>query len=114
MVQIFFYFVGLLLLGVVIYIVIAARTAYKEANYRKTKIDWASAQLERALAQTRSNDETKVLAGIQCLSTLNIPEIRFKALHRLDELTQHEDPLIVEHAESAMVRLSKSTAQAEC
>jgi len=113
-IEVFMYGGGLILLGLVIYIVFASRRTYKEAKSRQIKIDWALTQLERALEQTTSKEETQVLAGIQCLSTLNIAEIRFQALRRLDDLTEHEDPLIAKYAESAMVRLSKSAAQSEC
>jgi hypothetical protein len=114
MIELFLYIGGALLIGAVIYMIIASRVAYREAKARQIKIDWTSHQLERALDQTRSPAGNEVLAGIQCLSTLNLPEIRYQALHRLDELTEDEDPEVAKLAESALIRLSKSTAQAEC
>jgi hypothetical protein len=111
MVIAFVYIAGFLLLGLFAWMVVASRNAYKEAKHRQTKIDWARTQLDRALEQTRSENQTTVLAGIQCLSTLNIEEVRVEVLRRLDQLTVDADPVVARYAEAAMLRLCKTTIQ---
>jgi len=96
------------MLGVVSYIVFESWRTYHDAKSKQVLIDWAHEQLERALAQTQMENESDIIAGIQCLSTLSLPEIRTTVLNRLTELTESENKTIVKYAEWAIVRISKS------
>lgn len=82
-------------------------------TYRKTKrnceaIIWISHQLERAFKQIGSENEDDILAGLQTIVMLKSSEIQFKALPRLNELTQSDNPVIASHAKIALQKLLPS------
>jgi hypothetical protein len=106
---VFLYSAGIIMLAVVSYIAFKSWRTYQDAKSRQVKIDWAVRQLERALEQTRTQSESDIIAGVQCLSTLSLPEIRATVLKRLTELTESDNTTIAKHAEWAIVRLSKSS-----
>jgi DNA-binding TFAR19-related protein (PDSD5 family) len=108
MIKVILYVSGALMLLTVAYMVFQSRRTYQEAMSRQTKINWATEQLERALEQTRTGNESEIIAGIQCLSTLCLPEIRDIALSRLTELSISDNETIAKYAEWAIVRLSKT------
>jgi hypothetical protein len=103
------YLAGLILLFLGVYIVLASRRPYREAKLRQKKIDWALSQLERALEQTESDDDKEVLAGLQTLSVMNIPEVRPKVFQRLNELTKSKNTIVAMCAEAAIMNLSNPT-----
>lgn len=96
------------MLGVVSYVALQSWRTYQDAKSKQVKIDWAVTQLKRALDQTRMETESDIIAGIQCLSTLSLPEIRTAVLNRLTELSESDNKMIAKHAEWAIVRISKS------
>jgi len=96
------------MLGVVSYIAYKSWRTYQDAKSQQVLIDWALDQLERALEQTRMPKEKDIIAGIQCLSTLSLPEVRATVLSRLTELTEDDNKTIAKHAEWAIIRISKS------
>lgn len=108
MITVFLYSAAILMLVVVSYIAFRSWHAYQDAKSKQVKIDWAVKQLERALEQTRMKNESDIIAGIQCLSTLSLPEVRTTVLNRLTELNETGDETIAKYAEWAIVRLSKN------
>jgi hypothetical protein len=96
------------MLAMVSYIAFKSWRTYQDTKSKRVKIEWAAKQLERALAQTRMKTESDIIAGIQCLSTLSLPEIRTTVLNRLTELSESDSQTIAKNAEWAIVRLSKS------
>lgn len=108
MIKVILYVSGALMLLTVAYMIFQSRRTYQEAMSRQVKINWAHEQLERALEQTRTEKESEVIAGIQCLSTLYLPEIRDIALSRLTELSGSDNEMIAKYADWAIVRLSKT------
>lgn len=85
-----------------------ARATFRErrqaqANYEK--IQWILKQLERALEQIESDDEDEILAGLQVIVALPEPEIRLRALSRLNELAQSSNPRVSHCATVAINKL---------
>ena len=106
--KVLIYSVSVLMFAVLSYIVFKSWRTYQDAKAKQVKIDWAIEQLRRALDQTRMQRDSDIIAGIQCLSTLSLPEIRVIVLSRLTELTESGNETIAKHAEWAIARLSKS------
>lgn len=109
MITIFLYSIAIVMLVFVSFIAFKSWRTYQDTKSKRVKIDWAVKQLERALEQTRMKTESDIIAGIQCLSTLSLPEIRATVLSRLTELTESDNGTIAKNAEWAIVRLSKNT-----
>lgn len=109
MITIVLYSIAIVMLGFVSFIAYKSWRTYQDTKSKRVKIDWAVKQLNRALDQTRMNTETDIIAGIQCLSTLSLPEVRATVLSRLTELSDSDNKTIAKNAEWAIVRLSKST-----
>lgn len=108
MVEVLLYLVGAVILVVGAYTAYAAWHAYHEARAGQKKVQWAVGQLERAIDQINSNDDDVILAGLQTLSMLNMPEVRIKALGRLTELLRSSNPMIVKHAEANIRKVTSA------
>jgi hypothetical protein len=89
-------------------IAIASLRAYRRARTNCEAIIWISSQLERAIEQIESENEDDILAGLQTLVTLKSSEIQLKALPRLNELAQSNNPVIASHAKIALKKLLPS------
>jgi len=105
--RLFVYSASILMLAMLSYIFFKSWRTYQDAKAKQVKIDWAIEQLRRALDQTQMQSDSDIIAGIQCLSTLSLPEIRVTVLSRLTELTESDNQTIAKHAEWAIARLSK-------
>ena len=108
MITIILYSAAILMLAVIFNLAYKSWRAYQDTKSQQVLIDWAVEQLERALKQTQMNNESDIIAGIQCLSTLSFPEIRTTVLNRLTELAESGDERIAKHAQWAIVRVSKT------
>jgi len=97
------------MLAGVAFIAFKSWRTYTDAKSRQVKIDWAVKQLVRALEQTRSGNESDIIAGVQCLSTLSLPEILDSVLERLTALTVSGNESVAKHAVRAIMRLSRSS-----
>src|SRR4051812_49271641 len=106
MLKMFLWGGGLIALGISIWLAIATIRLYSEAKSKQKKIDWAHQQLQIALEQMESNDDAKILAGLQTLSNLNLPEVRIKAIHKLTKLKQNHNPRIAKQADAALAEIS--------
>ncbi|HEV7683066.1 MAG TPA: hypothetical protein VGO68_13135 [Pyrinomonadaceae bacterium] len=100
------YIGGVLIFSIGGYITFAAWRAYREAHTHQEKIQWAIGQMERAMDQINSPDDSIVLAGLQTLSMLNVPSFRLRALRRLKELTQHPNQVIAKNAEAIITKVT--------
>lgn len=109
MVYILLYLAGAVILCVGAYSAYAAWRAYHETKAQQEKIRWATEQMERAIKQICSEDEGVILAGLQTLSMLNMPEVRIKALSRLTDLTRSPNDMIVKHAEANIVKVTSAS-----
>jgi len=96
------------LLSVCLFLAFAALRTYRSAKQDREKIEWVYNQIKRALAQIESEDENEILAGLQTIAMLSEPTIRFKALSRLTELAQSDNPLIKNYAKVAIQKLINS------
>lgn len=79
---------------------------YQNLRKKRKEVSEAMRQLERALAQLETGTEDQILAGLQTLSVLNNPALRVKAIGRLTELAQSDNPLIARQAGVTIKRLS--------
>lgn len=89
--------------------VFLAHTAYRvrrEAKKKREDVKWLLEQLERALDDIKSEDEDRILGGLQTLTYLNDAATRLKSLPRLAELAQSNNQLIARQAEVTMQKLS--------
>lgn len=102
------FLLGGLFSGAGVCLIWAALRTRRQARENFEKIEWALEQLERALGQIQSEDEDEILAGLQVLATLNDPGVRFKALPRLSELAQSDNPHISRYARVAIAKLIHS------
>lgn len=108
MVYILLYLSGAVILCVGAYSAYAAWRTFRETNAQQKKIRWATEQMERAIRQIYSEDEDVILAGLQTLSMLNMPEVRIKALSRLTDLTRNSNEMIVKHAEANISKVTST------
>ncbi len=106
MLEMFLWGGGLIALGISIWLAIAATRLYNTAKSTQKKIDWAHQQLQIAMDQIESNDDAQILAGLQTLSNLNLPEVRIKAIHTLTELKRNPNPRIAMQAEATLGEIS--------
>jgi hypothetical protein len=97
---------GLIALGISVWLAIATIRLYSEAKSAQKKIDWARQQLRIAMEQIESDEEAQILAGLQTLSNLNLPEVRIKAMYRLNQLKQSDNRRIAMQAEAALGEIS--------
>jgi hypothetical protein len=110
MVETLLYLSGLAVIVIGVCIAFAARRAYREAKQGQEKLKWATEQLETAIDQINSDDDIVILAGLQTLSMLNMPDVRLKALGRLTELLRSPNPLIVKLAEANIQKVTISVS----
>lgn len=108
MVYILLYLGSAVILCVGAYSAYAAWRAYRETKAQHEKIRWAMEQMERAIKQIHSEEDDVILAGLQTLSILNMPEVRVKALGRLTELTRSPNEMIVKHAEANICKVTSA------
>lgn len=106
MVTYLLYALSALFLGVGIYIASRAIFLLRDTRVKKRQIQETKWQLQRALEQVESTDPDNIIAGLQTLSMLNDPDIRVKAIRRLNELTQYEDPRVARQAEATINKVS--------
>lgn len=90
------------------YIAVASWRTYRRAKRNREAIIWISHQLERAFKQIWSENEDDILSGLQTIVMLKSTEIQFKALPRLNELTQSGNLVIASHAKIALQKLLPS------
>jgi biopolymer transport protein ExbB/TolQ len=111
MIRILLYLGGVLIFGVTVFNLYKAWYAYREAKAKQKKIEWAVAQADRAIEQINSDADDIIIAGLQTLSMLNVPEARLKALRRLSELTHSSNQLIVTHADANIEKVTNSAEE---
>jgi hypothetical protein len=106
-------YVGALLffcLGIVgLYISLMAR---KRAVAEQAKIHRLFDAAKRALILIESEDDDKILVGLQLLSVYDIGSIRMKAFPRLMQLSNYQNKQIAELAKH-VIRLSQSASENE-
>jgi hypothetical protein len=78
----------------------------READKRRGDVKWLLEQLERALVDIESDDEDKILRGLQMLTYVNDSTARQKAFPRIAKLAQDPNPLIARQACVTMEKLS--------
>lgn len=106
------YIGGTIILFIGIYYVLNTFSAYKEAMSNQRKVQWAVEQMERAIDQINSNNDDVIIAGLQTLSMLNLPNLRLRALPRIKELTHNSNEIIARHAEANLNKVTQETAAA--
>jgi hypothetical protein len=105
-------YVGTVLLVVVALLLIKATYRfYKETKAERQKIEWAEAQLLRALLQIQSDDEDTVLVGLQTIYALSQMGLPLEALALLADLLENRNPIIKQYAHVTIKSLSSSTAE---
>lgn len=62
------------------------------------KVRFQEMQLERALAQIKSDKEREIRAGLHVLRQLRHPVYRIKAMQRIDALRGHANPYVAREA----------------
>lgn len=110
MTYILLYLGGTIILFIGIYYVLNTFRAYKEAIANQRKIQWAVVQMERAIDQINTTNDDVIIAGLQTLSMLNVPNLRLRALPRLKELTHNSNENIARHAEANLKKLTHDAA----
>lgn len=106
MIYVLLYLGGTIILLMGIYYLLNTFHAYREAMAKQKKLQWAVEQMERAIDQINSHDQDVIIAGLQTLSMLNVPDLRLRALPRLKELTQNSNELIARHAQANMSKVA--------
>lgn len=104
------YLGGTVILLIGIYYVLNTYRAYREAIANQRKIQWAVVQMERAIDQINTSNDDVIMAGLQTLSILNVPNLRLRALPRLKELTNNSNENIAKHAEANLKKLTNDAA----
>lgn len=110
MTYILLYLGGTIILFIGIYYVLNTFRAYREAIDNQKKIQWAVEQMERAIDQINTSNDAAIIAGLQTLSMLNVPNLRVRALPRLKELTHNANENIAKHAEANLKKLTHDAA----
>ena len=106
MVEALLYTFAAALFGACVYLGLAARRKYRNAELDQQKAEWVYTQSVRAVEQIHSDDVDMILAGLQTLAMLSDYEILVMALARLTELAQSDNVLIKQHAEIAIRKIS--------
>lgn len=113
MIYVLLYLGGTIILLIGIYYLLNTFRAYREAMAKQKKLQWAVEQMERAIDQINSHDQDIIIAGLQTLSMLNVPDLRLRALPRLKELTQNSNELIARHAQANMSKVAHEASTAK-
>src|SRR6185369_16316890 len=113
MIYVLLYLGGTIILLIGIYYLLNTFRAYREAMSKQKKLQWAVEQMERAIDQINSHDQDVIIAGLQTLSMLNVPDLRLRALPKLKELTQDSNELIARHAQANMSKVANEVTTAK-
>jgi hypothetical protein len=109
MLELFLYVGTVSLVVVALLLIRAIYRFYKETKAERQKIEWAEAQLLRALLQIQSDDEDTVLVGLQTIYALSQMGLPLEALALLADLLENRNPIIKQYAHVTIKSLSSST-----
>lgn len=85
-----------------LWLVVSAVRAGRAAQKKQQQLTWIYEEARRALNMVNSDNEDRVVTGLQMLCALNEPESRLAALHRIAELTKSDNPTVAETAETTL------------